>query len=164
MNLVIRQGKKEDMTAVLSLIHELATFEREPNAVVVTANDLIRDGFSENPLFKTYIAEYKSEIVGMALFYNRYSTWKGKTIHLEDLIVKESKRQLGIGKALYDAVLTHAYQEKVRRVEWVVLNWNQPAIDFYIKSGARILSDWETVQMNEENLKHYVKSISYEGI
>ncbi|MDP2088499.1 MAG: GNAT family N-acetyltransferase [Flavobacteriaceae bacterium] len=162
MSIVIREGKKEDMPAVLNLIQELATFEREPNAVVVTVDDLVRDGFSDYPLFQTFIAEYEGEIVGMALFYNRYSTWKGKTIHLEDLIVKESKRQFGIGKALYDTVLTYAVKEKVRRVEWVVLDWNTPAIDFYIKSGARILSDWETVQMSEENLAKYVKSISNE--
>ena len=164
MSLVIRKGKEEDMPAVLSLIQELANFEREPEAVVVMVDDLVRDGFSLNPLFLTFIAEYDDEIVGMALFYNRYSTWKGKTIHLEDLIVKENKRQLGIGKALYDAVLTHAINEKVRRVEWVVLDWNTPAIDFYKKSGATILDGWETVQMTEENLVKYVKSISNENI
>lgn len=164
MSLVIRKGEKKDMPAVLSLIQELATFEREPNAVVVTVDDLVRDGFSENPLFQTFIAELDNEIVGMALFYNRYSTWKGKTIHLEDLIVRENKRQFGIGKALYDAVLKHAHSAKVRRVEWVVLDWNKPAIDFYIKSGARILSDWATVQMSEENLSNYVKSVSNENL
>lgn len=164
MSLVIRKGKEEDMPAVLSLIQELANFEREPEAVVVTVDDLVRDGFSLNPLFFTFIAEYDDEIIGMALFYNRYSTWKGKTIHLEDLIIKENKRQLGIGKALYDAVLTHAINEKVRRVEWVVLDWNTPAIDFYKKSGATILDGWETVQMTEENLVKYVKSISNENI
>ncbi|MBS3993534.1 MAG: GNAT family N-acetyltransferase [Bacteroidetes bacterium] len=160
MNVVIREGFKNDMPAVLELIKELAAFEREPDAVVVTVEDLINDGFGKNPLFKTFIAEYQGEIVGMALFYNRYSTWKGKTIHLEDLIVKEDKRQLGIGKALYDAVLKYALNENVRRVEWVVLDWNKPAIDFYKKSGATILETWDTVQMNEENLINYVKSLS----
>jgi len=160
MNVVIREGFKNDMPAVLELIKELAAFEREPDAVVVTVEDLINDGFGKNPLFKTFIAEYQGEIVGMALFYNRYSTWKGKTIHLEDLIVKEDKRQFGIGKALYDSVLKYALNENVRRVEWVVLDWNKPAIDFYKKSGATILETWDTVQMNEENLINYVKSLS----
>lgn len=160
MSIVIRDGLAGDMKAVLELIKELAAFEREPDAVVVTADELIRDGFGEQPLFKSYIAEYCGEIVGMALFYNRYSTWKGKTIHLEDLIVKEDKRQLGIGKALYDAVLKYAVNEKVRRVEWVVLDWNEPAINFYKKSGAIILDTWDTVQMSEENLIKYVKSVS----
>lgn len=156
MSLVIRKGEKEDMPAVLSLIKELATFEREPEAVVVTVDDLISDGFSLNPLFQTLIAEYDNEIVGMALFYNRYSTWKGKTIHLEDLIVKENKRQLGIGKMLYDEVLKYALTQKVRRVEWVVLDWNKTAIDFYKKSGASILKGWETVQITDENLIKYI--------
>lgn len=164
MSLVIRKGKKKDMPAVLGLIKELATFEREPAAVVVTVDDLVRDGFSSIPLFQTFIAEYGDEIVGMALFYNRYSTWKGKTIHLEDLIVKENKRQLGIGKALYDEVLKYALNEKVRRVEWVVLDWNTPAIDFYKKSGASILKGWETVQITEENLINYINRVSNEDI
>jgi ribosomal protein S18 acetylase RimI-like enzyme len=164
MSLLIRKGKKEDMPAVLSLIKELATFEKEPAAVVINVDDLLKDGFSLNPLFQTFIAEYDDEIVGMALFYNRYSTWKGKTIHLEDLIVKENKRQLGIGKALYDEVLKYAFIEKVRRVEWVVLDWNTPAIDFYKRSGASIMKGWETVQMTEENLIKYVNKISNEGI
>lgn len=163
MSVLIRKGKKEDMPAVLSLIQELATFEREPNAVVVTVDELVRDGFSKNPLFQTFIAEHKDEIVGMALFYNRYSTWKGKSIHLEDLIVKENKRQLGIGNALYQEVLKYAYQEKVRRVEWVVLDWNTPAIDFYKKSGAIILDDWKTVHMTEENLVKYINKIANES-
>ena len=162
--MIVRKGEKNDMPAVLDLIKELAVFEKEPNAVVVTESDLVRDGFSENPLFYTFIAEVEGQIIGMALYYYRYSTWKGKTIHLEDLIVKENKRQFGIGKALYDAVLTYALKEKVRRVEWVVLDWNKPAIDFYIKSGARILSDWETVQMNEDNLVKYVKNLRNEDI
>lgn len=164
MSIVIRKGKKEDMKSVLGLIQELATFEREPNAVVVTVADLERDGFSDHPLFQTFIAEYNDEIVGMALIYNRYSTWKGKTIHLEDLIVKENKRQFGIGKALYDAVLLYAANQKVKRVEWVVLDWNTPAINFYEKTGATILNDWKTAQMSEENLIKYVKFLSNESI
>ena len=97
----IRKGTKQDMTAVLELIQELAIFEKEPDAVVVTVADLERDGFEGNPLFETFIAELNGEIIGMALFYYRYSTWKGKTINLEDLIVKESHRGTGAGSALY---------------------------------------------------------------
>lgn len=153
--MIIRRGVKEDMPAVLDLIKELAAFEKEPEAVVVTVEDLIKDGFSNKPLFMTFIAEQDNEIVGMALFYYRYSTWKGKTIHLEDLIVKESKRGTGAGSALYKAVLKFAKQEGVRRVEWVVLNWNQHAIDFYQRSGATILQDWLTVQMHEEGITQF---------
>ena len=99
--MIIRKGEKNDMPAVLDLIKELAIFEKEPNAVVVTFDDLVRDGFSDNPLFHTFIAEVDNEIIGMALYYYRYSTWKGKTIHLEDLIVKEKSRGTGAGYALY---------------------------------------------------------------
>lgn len=145
----IRKGRKEDMPAVLDLIQELAAFEKEPNAVVVTVADLERDGFSKNPLFQTFIAEVNGEILGMALYYYRYSTWKGKTIHLEDLVVKEKMRGTGLGYALYSAVIRQGKEEAVRRIEWNVLNWNTPAIEFYKKSGAKILQDWYVVQMDE---------------
>jgi len=158
MNFIIRKGKKPDMTQVLSLIKELAIFEKEPDAVVITKKLLQKNGFSKNPLFKTFVAEMEDEIVGMALFYPRYSTWKGPTLHLEDLIVKKEKRGLGIGKALYDEVLKYAYKKKVKRVEWVVLDWNTTAIDFYKKSGAKILTDWRTAQMDEQGLKNYIEN------
>jgi GNAT superfamily N-acetyltransferase len=113
----IRKGKIEDMSSVLNLIKELATFEKEPNAVVVTVTDLERDGFGESPLFYTFIAEENNEIVGMALYYYRYSTWKGRTIHLEDLIVKEKMRGSGLGFELYKAVIAQGKFDGVRRME-----------------------------------------------
>jgi GNAT superfamily N-acetyltransferase len=158
MNFIVRKGEKPDMKQVLSLIKELAIFEKEPDAVVLTEKILQKDGFKKKPLFKTFVAEMEGEIVGMALFYPRYSTWKGPSLHLEDLIVKKDKRGLGIGKALYDKVLKYAYKKKVKRVEWVVLDWNTTAIDFYKKSGAKILNDWRTTQMDEEGLKNYIEN------
>ncbi len=157
--LKIRKAKKQDMSKVLLLIKELATFEKEPKAVVIDENYLIEFGFSENPSFFTYIAEYDNEIAGMALFYYRFSTWKGQTIHLEDLIVKQNKRNLGIGKALYNEVLKFAAVKKVKRVEWVVLDWNTNAIQFYQKTGAKVLNDWRTVQMDEKGLKLYLETL-----
>jgi len=157
MDFIVRKGKKTDMLQVLSLIKELAVFEKEPDAVVVTEKQLQRDGFGKNPLFKTFVAEMAGEIVGMALIYPRYSTWKGPTLHLEDLIVRKDKRGLGVGKALYTRTLKYAYKKKVKRVEWVVLDWNTPAIDFYEKSGAKILPDWRTAQMDERALKKYIE-------
>ena len=112
MGFIVRKGKKPDMIQVLSLIKELAIFEKEPDAVKVTEKVLQKDGFKKKPLFKTFVAEVDGEIVGMALFYPRYSTWKGPSLHLEDLIVKEDKRHLGIGKALYNKVLKYAYKKK----------------------------------------------------
>ena len=145
----IRKGEKKDIKAVLKLIQELATFEKEPDAVEVTITDLERDGFGKNPLFYTFVAEVNDEIVGIALYYYRYSTWKGKTIHLEDLIVKEKMRGSGIGFALYSEIIAQGKRDNVRRIEWAVLDWNTPAIDFYKKSGAKVLDDWRVAQMDE---------------
>nr|WP_315249782.1 GNAT family N-acetyltransferase [uncultured Flavobacterium sp.] len=148
----IRKGQKEDMNGVLALIQELAVFEKEPDAVLITVDDLMRDGFGDKPLFHVFVAEAENdpnEIVGIALYYYRYSTWKGKTIHLEDLVVKESMRGTGLGGALYTEIIKQGKKDKVRRIEWNVLDWNTPAVDFYKKSGANILEDWRVVQMNE---------------
>jgi GNAT superfamily N-acetyltransferase len=153
----IRKGLKEDMPAVLSLIQELATFEKEPDAVVVTIADLERDGFGENPLFYTFVAEIDREIVGMALYYYRYSTWKGRTIHLEDLIVKEKMRGFGLGYQLYAAVIEQGKIDQVRRIEWAVLDWNTSAIDFYVKSGAKVLADWRVAQLDEQGINNFGK-------
>ena len=153
----IRKGTIDDMPAVLGLIKELATFEKEPNAVVVTVADLERDGFGESPLFHTFIAEENEEIVGMALYYYRYSTWKGKTIHLEDLIVKEEKRGAGLGFKLYTEVIAQGKCDGVRRIEWNVLDWNAPAIEFYEKSGAKVFKDWLVAQIDEKGIDAFLE-------
>jgi GNAT superfamily N-acetyltransferase len=157
--MIIRKGTKNDMPAVLTLIQELATFEKEPEAVVVNVDDLVRDGFGSKPLFHTFIAEINSEIVGMALYYYRYSTWKGKTIHLEDLIVKEKMRGSGCGFALYSEIIKQGKLDKVRRIEWAVLDWNTSAIDFYEKSGATMLTDWNIVQMDETGIDNFLENL-----
>ncbi len=159
--MIIRKGIKQDMKAVLELINELALFEKEPQAVEVTVSDLERDGFCENPLFYTFIAEKDQEIIGMALYYYRYSTWKGKTIHLEDLVVHEKHRGTGAGIALYTHIMKQGFEEQVKRIEWNVLDWNQHAIDFYKKSGARILEDWQVAQMDEAGIAAFIKNIKY---
>ena len=148
----IRKGNIDDVDDLLRLINELAVFENEPTAVVITIEDLKRDGFGETPLFQSFIAEIDNSVVGMALYYNRYSTWKGKTIHLEDLIVSESARGKGVGMALYTEILKEGKKQNVRRIEWNVLDWNTPAIDFYEKTGAKILKEWRTVQINDDAL------------
>ena len=152
----IRKGEKKDMEAVLDLIKELATFEKEPDAVEVTVADLENDGFGEDPLFYTFVAEVNSNIVGIALYYYRYSTWKGKTIHLEDLIVKEDMRGSGVGFELYSKIIEQGKIDKVRRIEWAVLDWNIPAIEFYQKSGARILEDWRVAQIDEKGINEFL--------
>lgn len=154
--LEIRKGTPKDMQAVLDLITELAIFEKEPDAVVISAEDLVRDGFSENPLFHTFVAEVNDTIIGVALYYYRFSTWKGKTIHLEDLIVKESSRGTGAGFALYSEIIKQGKKDNVRRIEWNVLDWNTPAIEFYEKSGANILNDWRVVHMDETGIEAFL--------
>lgn len=148
----IRKGTIKDMPRVLELIQELAVFEKQPRAVEVTVEDLERDGFGTQPLFQILVAELDGKIPGIALFYNRYSTWKGKTIHLEDLIVSEKYRGSGIGMKLYKAVMEEAKVQNVRRVEWNVLDWNTPAISFYEKTGAIVFKDWLVAQMDEQGL------------
>lgn len=155
--MIIRKGTPNDMSSVLELIKELAIFEKEPDAVVITVDDLIRDGFAENPLFHTFVAEVNQEIIGIALYYYRYSTWKGKTIHLEDLIVKEDKRGTGAGFALYSEIIAQGKRDNVRRIEWNVLDWNTPAIEFYKKSGAKILDDWRVIQMDENGINEFLE-------
>ncbi|CAM1342735.1 GNAT family N-acetyltransferase [Tenacibaculum amylolyticum] len=156
MSFKIRTGEKRDAAAILQLIVELAVFEKEPDAVEVTVDDLIRDGFSDNPRFKTFVAEEEGIIVGMTLFYERYSTWKGKTIHLEDLMVTASKRGIGAGKALYKAVLNYAHENGYKRVAWEVLDWNTNAIKFYENTGATVFDEWRVAQMNEQNLERFI--------
>lgn len=155
--MIIRKGIPNDMQDVLDLIKELAIFEKQPEAVVVTVDDLIRDGFAENPLFYTFVAEVDNKIIGIALYYYRFSTWKGKTIHLEDLIVKEDKRGTGAGFALYSEIIRQGKRDNVRRIEWNVLDWNKPAIDFYKKSGAKVLDDWLVAQMDENGIEEFLK-------
>lgn len=154
--MIIRKARKEDMEPVLELIQELAVFEKEPEAVIVTVEDLIRDGFGDDPLFYCYVAVEDGAIVGMALYYYRYSTWKGRTLHLEDLVVKENQRGTGIGYALYSEIIKTGHDDNVQRIEWNVLNWNTAAIDFYRKSGAAVLEDWMVAQMSREQIEQFV--------
>ncbi|WP_440879846.1 N-acetyltransferase family protein [Tenacibaculum sp. C7A-26P2] len=158
MNFVIRKGEVHDVNAILRLIKELAEFEKLPNEVEVTEDHLIRDGFSSNSKFKTFVAEDSDGfVIGMALFFERYSTWKGRIIHLEDLMVTKSHRGIGAGKALYTEVLKYADLQGCKRVSWEVLDWNKSAVGFYESTGATILDSWQVVHMNETGLKEFVK-------
>ena len=159
MDVILRKAEPSDMKAVLSLIRELAAFENEPGAVEITERQLREDGFGPNPSFEAIVAEMHGTVVGMALFYYRYSTWKGKTIHLEDLIVKEDYRNKGVGSKLYTEVLRVAHGKGLKRVEWNVLDWNKVAIDFYESTGAKLLQDWRVVQMDEQGLRNYLNTL-----
>jgi len=159
MDFLIREATKKDAKQILGLIKELADFENELPEVELTVKDLENDGFSENPVFKCFVAESKKDIAGIALVYNRYSTWKGKSLHLEDLIVNEKYRGKGLGTLLLDEVVKYGNHLGVKRINWEVLDWNEPAIKFYEKKGANVLRDWDVVQLNEKGINAYLKNI-----
>lgn len=142
-NIRIRKATATDMKDVLALIHELAIYENAPNEVINTEAQLIEDGFGNQKAFDCLVAiSSKGETVGMALFYTGYSTWKGKTLYLEDFLVKQAFRKEGIGQQLFEAVVSEAKKRKVKRMDWQVLDWNEPAINFYKKNNALLDSEW----------------------
>jgi GNAT superfamily N-acetyltransferase len=159
MKISIRKAKKEDMAKVLSLIKELAIFEKEPDAVEISATDLERDGFKAHPEFVCFVAEIENKIEGIALVYKRYSTWKGTVLHLEDLIVSQKMRGNNIGTKLLDEVVKYGNQLGVKRISWDVLDWNEDAIAFYEKKGANVKRDWDVVHLNEKGIKAYLSKL-----
>ena len=160
MNFTIRAAAKDDMSQVLNLIKELALFEKETNAVEVSVNNLQKDGFGDHPAFKCFVGEINNNIEGIALVYKRYSTWKGIVLHLEDLVVNPKMRGLGLGTALLDEVVKYGHDLGVKRISWEVLDWNEKAITFYEKKGAKVLRDWDVVQLNEQGIKNYISKIN----
>lgn len=162
MDFTIRLAKKQDMPDVYRLIYELAVYENEPDAVEVSAEQLVEDGFGVLPKFRCFVGCADHEIVGIALFYERYSTWKGRVIHLEDLIVTESARGCGLGGALLTEVIRYAHSAGIKRVNWEVLDWNTPAKEFYESRGAQIKSEWKVVHLDEQGIVDYLNK--YAGI
>ncbi|MBD0823151.1 MULTISPECIES: GNAT family N-acetyltransferase [Aestuariibaculum] len=159
MNFTIRKAEKADMTRVLELINQLAVFEKEPDAVEVTLEDLEKDGFGNRPAFECLVAEVNGKVQGTAIMFHRYSTWKGRILHLEDLVVSEDMRGAGIGTALLDEVVKFGYDLGVRRINWEVLDWNTPAINLYEKKGANVLRDWNVVHLSEQGIKDYIANL-----
>ena len=139
---LIRKGTKQDLPSVLDLIHELALFEKAPEQVTNTVNDMEEDGFGKNPVFNFYVAELNNKIIGIAVYFIKYSTWKGKGLYLDDLFVTEKFRGKGIGKKLFDIIIEEAKKINAKQLHWQVLDWNTPAIDFYKKYGATIDAEW----------------------
>ena len=130
------------------LIRELAEYEKEPEAVTNTVEGLIHDGFEGTKCFDCFVAELDEEIIGFALYYQSYSTWKGPCLYLEDLLVTEKLRGKGIGSKLFERVYDEAKQRGVKRFEWQVLDWNEPAINFYRKYGTDFYNDWMLCKIN----------------
>ena len=142
MNFNIRTAQKNDLPQVLSLIKELAVYEKAEQEVTITLKELEEDGFGEKPVYWILIAENKEGIVGMSFYYIRYSTWKGKCLYLEDIVVKEAFRGQKIGKALFEATIEAAKTMNAKLMTWQVLDWNEPALNFYKKFNAEMDAEW----------------------
>ncbi len=151
--MTIREGRKEDLPRVLELVKELAEYERASHEVINTVEEMEKDGFGENPIYGLFVAENGSgNIVGIALYYWRYSTWKGKRLWLEDLIVTESERGSGIGRLLLNRTMQKALDADCTGMMWQVLEWNEPAINFYKKFDAKLDDEWTNVTLEREQL------------
>lgn len=153
MKVIVRKGEKDDIPQVLSLIKELALFEKEPHEVEVTIHELMNDGFGDHPLFSFFVAESDGIIVGMALYFIKYSTWKGKCVYLDDIIVTEKCRRHKIGTQLFEAVIKETNKLNAKRLEWQVLDWNTPAIEFYKKYQAKFMNEWLSCRFTADQLK-----------
>lgn len=157
--ITVRQGKKEDLSRVLELIKELAEFERALNEVTNTIEMMTVDGFGSNPAYGFYVAVENERIIGLSLYYYRYSTWKGKRLYLEDIIVTKSERGRGVGKMLFDATMIKSLQDNCTGMMWQVLDWNESAIEFYKKFGTRFDSEWVNCHLEAEQIKSYLNNL-----
>ena len=151
----IRIAQKQDCPRLLELVHELALFEQAPEEVTVTLQEFEDAGFGDKPVWKAFVAEVDGIIVAMALYYVRYSTWKGCRLFLEDLIVTEAFRGQGIGKSLFDRIIVEAKDLGFSGMVWQVLDWNEPALNFYKKYEAGIEPGWLNASLSKEQLSKY---------
>jgi GNAT superfamily N-acetyltransferase len=152
MKITVRAAKKTDVPAIYDLVKQLAEFEKSPGAVINTVDAMIKDGFGKDKIFYSFVAETDNKIIGMAVFYFAYSTWKGKHVYLDDLIVNEKYRRSGAGKILFDAVYQFAKEHNASQLRWHVLDWNEPAINFYKKYPVTFDPTWITCKIEKENL------------
>lgn len=154
-NARIRRGTVEDLQAILDLIVELAIYEKAEHEVENSTEQMKLDGFGERPVFDFFVVEENEMIVGTAIYYFRYSTWKGKALYLEDLVVSEKHRGKGYGKALLDAIVKQAKSDNCKQVRWQVLDWNEPAINFYNSIGADLDAEWINCTLNAQQIANY---------
>ena len=161
MSFLIRHGDEKDIPGMFRLVKELAEFERAPEAVVNTEKMLLEDGFGKHPIYKVFVAEEVAtgDIIGMALYYTAYSTWKGRIVYLDDLVVTSRFRKFGIGQRLLDEVLKAAEDAGVNQIRWQVLDWNEPAINFYKKLGADLDATWIDCKMSRDQIVKYVEGL-----
>jgi GNAT superfamily N-acetyltransferase len=150
----IRKGIEGDLPRTLELVKELAAYERALGEVSNTVQGMKEDGFGKNPIFGFFVAEVDQEIVGVSLYYYRYSTWKGKRLYLEDIIVTERMRGQGIGKLLFEATLHYSLNQNCTGMMWQVLDWNEPAINFYKKYSAKMDGEWVNCTLEADEIRH----------
>ncbi len=148
----VRKGEIDDLPPILELIKELADYEKAPNEVSVTLAEMQHHGFGAKSIFEFYVAIEEEKIIGLALYYYKYSTWKGRCLFLEDIIVTASKRGLGVGKLLFNEVGKVAHKQGVRRMEWQVLDWNEQAINFYKKMPVHLDAEWINCKLTNKEL------------
>jgi GNAT superfamily N-acetyltransferase len=151
----IRVAVKEDCPRLMELVNELALYEKAPEEVTVTLDEFIDAGFGDKPVWKAFVAEVDGIIVGFAVYYIRYSTWKGNRMYLEDLIVTEEYRGKKIGKLLFDRLIAEAKELGFSGMVWQVLDWNEPALNFYNKYEANIEAGWLNASLSKEQLQNY---------
>ena len=160
-NCTLRRGTEADLPQVLALIKELAVYEKAPDAVTNTLAGMQHDGFGPAPIFGFFVLENtEHQIIGLALFYTAYSTWKGRMLYLEDLVITEAARRGGLGRLLFDVVVAEARATGAHRMKWQVLDWNAPAINFYQKLGATIESEWLNGNLDAAQLAAYTVGTS----
>jgi len=157
--ITIRAGKKADLPRVLELVRELAAFERASHEVTNTVQDMERDGFGPHPVFGFFVAERDHDIIGLSLFYYRYSTWKGKRIYLEDIIVTEQERGKGIGKLLFERTMRKTLEDGCSGMTWQALDWNEPALDFYRKYNSKLDGEWITCTLETEQIREFINHV-----
>lgn len=155
--LIIRKGIPEDIPQVLSLVKELAEYEKALHEVTNTVERMVEDGFGKEPVFGLFVAELEDEIIGIALHYVRYSTWKGKMLYLEDIVVRESLRGKGIGAKLFEECVAFAKEKEYAGMIWQVLDWNLPAIHFYKKYGAEMTDEWLNGRLSPKQFDSVLK-------
>jgi GNAT superfamily N-acetyltransferase len=152
MNLLIRKGTKQDIPQVLDLIKELALYEKAPQEVTNTIEQMENEGFGNNPAYEMFVAEVDAKIVGIAVYFYSYSTWKGRCMYLDDIVITESMRGKGIGDKLFKKVIEKAKLENVPKLHWQVLDWNEPAINFYNKFSANLDPEWLNGKLTREQI------------
>lgn len=155
----IRPGTKADLPRTLELIKELAAYEKAPHEVSNTLSRMEEDGFGKNPIFGFFVAENERGIVGISVYYYRYSTWKGKRLYLEDIVVTEKERGSGLGKLLFDRTMQQCIDDNCTGMMWQVLDWNEPAINFYKKYQAKLDYEWVNCQLEATQIKTLLTSV-----